>query len=224
MILRLNIQFFADGPGGEKTEPATAKKLSEARDKGQVAKSKEIANGFGLLALFLIIKVWVGNIGIQFIETFSLVYNKIPEMVTSWSGYMNTNDVYVMFPNILLRILTILAPVFIIAVLVAFICDLAQVKWKIAKKAMQPKLSKLNPISGFKKFFSVNSLVELLKSLIKLLIIGYVVYSYIKDKWVHIYTLYDMPLMQAIQLASELIVEMGIRISAVYIVLAFVDY
>lgn len=50
MILEYNLQFFAkEGPGGEKTEPATQKKLEDARKDGQVAKSKEIANGFGLL-------------------------------------------------------------------------------------------------------------------------------------------------------------------------------
>ena len=54
MILKYNLQFFAkDGPGGERTEPATAKKLRESRKKGQVAKSKEVANGTCLLALFL---------------------------------------------------------------------------------------------------------------------------------------------------------------------------
>ena len=58
MILRYNLQFFAkDGPGGERTEPATAKKLRDARKKGQVAKSKEVANGTCLLALFLMMKM-----------------------------------------------------------------------------------------------------------------------------------------------------------------------
>ena len=53
-MLVYNLQFFAkEGPGGEKTEPATSKKLNDARKEGQVAKSKEIGNAFGLLALFL---------------------------------------------------------------------------------------------------------------------------------------------------------------------------
>ncbi|MBQ7776703.1 MAG: flagellar biosynthesis protein FlhB, partial [Lachnospiraceae bacterium] len=116
------------------------------------------------------------------------------------------------------------APVFIIAVLVAFICDVAQVKWKIAKKAMEPKLSKMNPISGFKKIFSANSVVELIKSIAKIVIIGYVVYDFMQDKWSYIYLLYDMPLMQAIQLVWDVIVDVGIKISIVYIVLAFVDF
>ena len=72
MILEYNLQFFAkDGPGGEKTEPATQKKLDDARKEGQVAKSKEIANGMGLMALFLVLKIWTGNMGVNFLETFA---------------------------------------------------------------------------------------------------------------------------------------------------------
>lgn len=53
MILEYNLQFFAkEGPGGEKTEPATQKKLEDARKDGQVAKSKEIANGLASLRFF----------------------------------------------------------------------------------------------------------------------------------------------------------------------------
>ena len=59
MILEYDLQFFAaEGQGGEKTEPATEKKLSDARKEGQVAKSREIANGLGLLTVFLVLKIW----------------------------------------------------------------------------------------------------------------------------------------------------------------------
>ena len=49
--------------GGERTEPATQKKLTDARKEGQVAKSREIANCMGLLSLFLVLKIWVGRMG-----------------------------------------------------------------------------------------------------------------------------------------------------------------
>ena len=87
MILKYNLQFFAaEGPGGEKTEPATEKKLSDARKEGQVAKSREIANGLGLLGLFLVMKFWVGNMGIQMLELFEGIYGRIPDLVTFWQG------------------------------------------------------------------------------------------------------------------------------------------
>ena len=67
-LLVYNLQFFAkDGPGGEKTEKPTSKKLSDARDEGKVAKSREVSNALGLIALFLILKVLIGTFGNQFL-------------------------------------------------------------------------------------------------------------------------------------------------------------
>lgn len=74
MILEYNLQFFAkDGPGGEKTEPATQKKLTDARKEGQVAKSKELGLGVSLLTLFLVLRFSIGWMGEKFLECFSLI-------------------------------------------------------------------------------------------------------------------------------------------------------
>ncbi len=224
MSLRYNLQFFAEGPGGEKTEPATAKKLSDARDKGQVAKSREIANGFGLLAMFLIIRFWIGNVGIQFIEVFATAYNKMPEVVTFWEGDMPQKEMRLWFQNFMLQTIIILAPMFIVAVLVAFLCEVAQVQLKITPKTLEPKLSKLNPLSGFKRMFSVDAIVELIKSIAKLAIIGIMAYNYVKDKSDVLFSLYDIPLMQVVQIMGEMISDMGVQISVVYIVFALVDF
>ena len=89
MILKYNLQFFAaEGPGGEKTEPATEKKLSDARKEGQVAKSREVGNALGILAMFVVLKVFIGTIGTQLMELFSSVYGNMPETVKSWNGYL----------------------------------------------------------------------------------------------------------------------------------------
>ena len=72
-LLQLDLQLFAkEGPGGEKTEPATDKKLDDARKEGQVAKSKELGQAFSLLALFIILKIWAGTIGHEFLNGFRL--------------------------------------------------------------------------------------------------------------------------------------------------------
>ena len=69
--LQYNLQWFAkDGPGGEKTEPATEKKLREAREEGKVAKSKELTSAFDLIVLFLILKIFVTMVGKGFIGVF----------------------------------------------------------------------------------------------------------------------------------------------------------
>ncbi|MBR1930409.1 MAG: flagellar biosynthesis protein FlhB [Lachnospiraceae bacterium] len=224
-MIELNLQFFApEGQGGEKTEPATQKKLDDARKEGQVAKSKEIANAFGILALFLILKFWVGNMGNQLMSVFSGVYDKIPDTVTFWQGYMPENDTRLVFRYMLLRAIIIMAPIMLIGMVVGFVCDVAQVQWKPTTKPLQPKFNKLNPISGFKRIFSVNSLVELLKSLLKIGLVLYVCYSFLKDKWSLLLILYDMPLMQAIGLAAETVTDLGIRIAIIYMIVAAADF
>ena len=224
-MIRYNLQFFAkEGMGGEKTEPATQKKLDDARKKGQVAKSREITNGLELLALFLILKFWVGNIGIQFLELFDNIYKKIPELTTYWEGTLPQQDVSIIFRQMMLQVLMIIAPILLIGFLIAFVTDVAQVKWRPTLEPMMPKFSKLNPIKGMKKIFSVNALVELVKSIAKIGLILYICYSYLKDKWPILLNLYDVTLMQALQLAAETVTDLGIRIAALYMLIAFADF
>ena len=223
--LPLNLQFFAkDGPGGEKTEEPTAKKLEDARKEGQVAKSKEIANGLGLLALFLLLKIMVGSIGTSFLESFSMIYNRIPVICKLNGGTSPMGDISMLLRTVMLRLLIILLPVLLIGFAVAFVSDLFQVKWRPTSKPLQPKLSKLNPLNGIKKIFSAQSLVELVKSVAKILLIALVTYSYIKNKIGLLYALYDMSMMQAVNLIGETVIELGIRISAIYMIIAGADF
>nr|WP_296437975.1 flagellar biosynthesis protein FlhB [uncultured Acetatifactor sp.] len=224
-MIRYNLQFFAkEGMGGEKTEPATQKKLEDARKKGQVAKSRELTNGLELLALFLILKFWVGNMGIQFLELFGNIYSRIPEVTVYRQNTMPEREASVVFAQLLFNVLLIVAPIFLLGYLIAFVTDVAQVKWKPTFEPLRPKFSKLNPISGFKKIFSANAMVELVKSIAKILLIGYVCYSYLKDKWPILFNLYDVSLMQALQIVAETVTDLGIRVAVFYMVLAFADY
>ncbi|TCL56576.1 flagellar biosynthetic protein FlhB [Kineothrix alysoides] len=225
MILQYNLQFFAkDGPGGEKTEPATEKKLRDARKEGQVAKSKEVGNAFGLLALFLVLKFYVGSMGNSFLEVFYGIYGQIPSLIKNYNGEVPVTSLRAVFNNMVLEMILIMGPVLIIGLLVAFICDVAQVKWRPTGKTLKPKLSKLNPLKGFKKIISKDSLMELVKSVLKVGLIIYVAYSYLKDKYDYIFLLYDIPLNQAILLIGELVIDLGIRVSVVYILIGVLDF
>ncbi|MBQ2802533.1 MAG: flagellar biosynthesis protein FlhB [Lachnospiraceae bacterium] len=210
--------------GGERTEPATQKKLSDARKEGQVAKSKEIANGLGLLAFFLVLKLMVGNIGTQLLNLYEVFYGRIPELTTFWQGHMPENDVRLVFRQMMLEVLIIIAPILLISFAVAFLSDVFQVKWQLTTKPLMPKLNKLNPVSGFKKLFSPNALVELVKSILKIGLITYICYDYIKDKWIVIFELYDMTLLQALSVIADTVTDLGIRISIVYMLIAGADY
>ena len=224
MSLEFNLQFFAEGEGGEKTEPASEKKLDDARKEGQVAKSKEVASGLGLLALFLMLKIWIGNMGTQFIELFGGTYNRIPEIAGLVGGTTPDRAMSNLISFGILRTIIISVPVFIVAVVIAFLSDYIQVQWKPTAKPLKPKFSKLNPINGIKRIFSVNTLFELIKSIAKVALIGFVAYKYLVDRQNDLLLLYDLSLIQAVQLIGETVIDLGIRISAIYMIIVAADF
>ena len=166
----------------------------------------------------------VGSIGTSFLESFSMVYNRIPVICKLNGGASPMGDISMLLRTVMLRLLIILLPVLLIGFAVAFVSDLFQVKWRPTSKPLQPKFSKLNPLNGIKKIFSAQSLVELVKSVAKILLIALVTYSYIKKKSGLLYALYDMSMMQAVNLIGETVIELGIRISAIYMIIAGADF
>ncbi|MCR5716304.1 MAG: flagellar biosynthesis protein FlhB [Lachnospiraceae bacterium] len=225
-VLRISydLQFFAqEGPGGEKTEEPTTKKLNDARKEGQVAKSKEIANAFGLMGLFLVLKLWSGMVGNQMGELFGNVYSRIPDTIIMSGSEVPWNAILSVVTVCFLRVIIIVAPIFAVGFMIAFISDVVQVGWHPTAKPMQPKLSKISPLSGFKRLFSVTSLMELFKSIAKILLIGIVAYRYIMDQGDELMILLDMPLTQAIGLIGNLVINLGLRIAIVYLLIALAD-
>lgn len=153
-----------------------------------------------------------------------MVYNRIPVICKLNGGTSPMGDISMLLRTVMLRLLIILLPVLLIGFAVAFVSDLFQVKWRPTSKPLQPKFSKLNPLNGIKKIFSAQSLVELVKSVAKILLIALVTYSYIKKKSGLLYALYDMSMMQAVNLIGETVIELGIRISAIYMIIAGADF
>lgn len=224
-FLEYNLQWFAkDGEGGEKTEPATAKKLKDARDEGQVAKSKELSAAVDLIALFLVLKIFISYIGENLISVFSVIYNKIPDIINDSAGGMSIFSATTVINNVMLVILKIVAPVFLIGVACCILINILQVGWKVTTKPMQPKGSKLNPLKGFQRIFSKDSLFELVKSIAKLALIIYVAYTSIKDHQNDLFLLYEIPLMQVIILVGSIVIDTGLKISIVYLVVGIADW
>ena len=152
VMLELNLQFFAaEGPGGEKTEEPTAKKKQDTRKDGKVAKSKELSSGVELIALCLILKFWIGNMGEGFLELFQNIYEKFPQYTTYWGGNIAKRDYSILFRDVYIDILKLLLPFFTVGVAIAFIVNMVQFKFQVSAKPLQPKFSKLNPVSGMKR-------------------------------------------------------------------------
>lgn len=223
-IVAYNLQFFAkDGPGGEKTEPATPKKLNETRENGQVAKSKELIMAVSLLALFIIIKIYVGTMGEKLINSFRDFYNSFDIIVKdSGEGYP-IGLACATIQNVFMSILNIVVPILLIAVVIAILGNMLQQSWKVSSKPMKPKLSKISPLSGFKRIFSVRQLLELLKSIAMIAIISIVVYTTIMDRMGLLLSFYDITLYSALATVGEIVTDLGIKISAIFLVIGFID-
>lgn len=220
--MKYNLQLFAkDGEGGEKTEEPTAKKLNDARKKGQAAKSVDFTAAVSLAVFFLVLKMYIGSLGNGLLENFNEFYSHIADY---------TNDQFTIqlacaiIGNAIVRIISLLAPFMIISFAVCVIVMLVQVKWKISKEPLKPKLSKFNPINGVKRLFSTEKLVMLLMSILKQIILVAVVYSVLSDKWNILIDMYHFSLPQAISVIGDIIIDIGIRISIFFLVIGFADY
>ena len=224
-MLEYNLQYFAkDGEGGEKTEEPTAKKLEDARKKGQVAKSKELPSAIMLLGLFLTLKVYIGKLGEGFMGVFKLFFNKIPDYAGQNVNQITNNSCAGMMSNVLIQILLWSSPFFLLSVVLAIVTNVMQVKWKITGEPIKPKFSKLNPISGFKKIFSTRSLFEFIKSIAKVGFLAYVAYSTLKDKAGVIKLFYEIPLNSALSLIGDIIIDVGIKMSVLYLIVGLADF
>ena len=223
MLLIYDLQFFAkDGPGGEKTEPATSKKLSDARSEGQVCKSRELDQAATLVVLFLMLKVIVSFMGSNFLQIFHDIYNKIPETVSA----RELNAVVIMsyLHHAVMTSLKLAGPFFAAGVVVAFLINIVQVKWKVSTEPLKPKPDKFHPINGFKRMFSKDSLFELVKSIAKIALISIIAYTALKSHMEEIFLLYNITLQQAIAEIGTLVIDVGFRISIIYCIIGAVDY
>ena len=219
-MLPLRLQFFAD-EGADKTEEATPKKLSDARKEGQVAKSQEVTTAVMLLALFVILKVAIGYVGERLMRYFSETYQVIDVYaVDSFTPALAT----AFLRDGLVEILLVCLPMFAVAVVVAFIVNVYQVKWQVTTKPLKPKLSKFDPIKGFQRMFSKDKLFELIKSVGKIALIFYIAYTELKDEAGAVVALYDFSLEQAIVYIGDFIINLGIKLSIFYLILGIVDY
>lgn len=213
-MLRLDLQFFA----GEKTEKATPRKRQEVREKGQVAKSADLNTAIVLLLVFVVL-LFSGGL---YKETF---FHLLRE---SFQQYMRTDvtidSVHLLFLTVLKEMAWIVTPVFLAAIFGAFIANFLQVGFLFTTEPLQMKLSKLDPIQGFKRMISLRSLVELLKSILKIAIVGFVTFFILWTKLDQILSLTTKSLSTTLSSLASLAVSMGLYASAALLFLAFLDY
>lgn len=205
--------------GQEKTEQASGKKLSDAREKGQVAKSVEVNSAVMLLFGLLMISV----LGTSMMRQMSDLASNV--LRSAHTVTLTVDSVHHYFTIGVILLGGILGPVLGGFMVLGIVTNIAQVGFMFTFEPLLPKFSKLNPITGISKvMLSKRSMVELLKGLVKILIVGFVAYIAI-EKLIHesVQLMDSEPdaIMSFIVHASFVV---GMKICGVFLVVALFDY
>lgn len=210
----LDLQLFSQ----EKTERATPKKRQESREKGQVAKSADLPAAFILLFVFLSF-IMLGEFFYERImQLFGLIFEQKLAMEIS------AGNVMTLFTDIMWQSFILLAPIFAIAFVVAILGTYVQIGFLFTGEPLKLKLEKLNPINGFKQIFSMRSVVEFVKNILKLCVIGLIVYLNLWSERDHIMQLARVPLESMFSFTADLTITLGLEIGGLLVVLAVFDF
>ncbi len=213
----INLQLFSE----EKTEKATPKRKQESREKGQVAKSRELISAILLLLMFWGIKVFIPYIMNELI----LMSKRMLSLSNIQGDNLYTiKSLMNLFVYCAIVFLKICAPLLLIGLAASLISNYLQVGFLFTLKPLMPKLNKLNPLEGAKRIFSKHALVEFFKSNIKIFIIGYLVYSYLRKNYYSIPDLISMSVENTAAFIGNAIVNIGFRAGFAFLILSIFDY
>jgi flagellar biosynthetic protein FlhB len=201
----------------EKTEEASPRKLEKARDEGDIPRSKELSTFAGLMAAAL--GLWL---------TGSQIINQLQNIVITGLKFdsqiiENTNKTSVDFRTEIINLSINFLPFFAIVTLIGILSPILVGGWIFNGKSLEPKLDKLDPIKGFGNIISKNSLVELLKSILKTILIGIVSWFVTKSMIHDILALSIQPFKMASHNQGQILLICFITISAAFAIIAMLD-
>ncbi len=202
----------------ERSEAPTSRRINEAREQGQVARSMELNSAAVLLFGVLIIKSLGANMVNALKETILAAFSAAPtaELTDAFLTTSMLNTVSTIVPAV--------APIMLLLMVLGVAVTLAQTQFLWSSKRMRPDLTRLNPLTGLKRMFSPQSLVELLKALLKLGLIGFVAYSYLRGNIQHLMELSQFDLLTGMQVFMDMVFSLSLRAGGAYLVLAIADY
>lgn len=167
---------MADQPAGEKTLPASPRKLQMARERGNVARSGDLTSGSLLLTAGIALTI-VGPLAFQQMLGITAHYfgELDPRTYTA-------DDMQLLSAQALLLMAPAALPLMLILMGMGILMNVTQFGIVFSSQALQPKFERLDPIKGFQRLFSLRSLVELIKSIVKFIAIGTVVWFGVRDR------------------------------------------
>ncbi len=204
--------------GQERTEQPSPKRLQDAKDRGQVAKSQELNTVAVLITGMLAFKAGSALFASTLNRFMITTYHESSFMeITVQSLPGQAIDFMKVFA-------TLIMPVMGFIVVAAVASNLAQVGFFIAKKALTPKFSKINPMSGLKRIFSARSLVELVKGLLKIAILGLISYWVINKYRDAFLFLPHRTVSEIVSFLMEVLFDLTLKVGVALLLMAIADY
>lgn len=204
--------------GGERTEAPTSKRREDFRKKGQVAQSKEVQTAalFTFTLLF-----WL-----MYLPTFWTGFTTLVWTIWQASGEFEITPASTMSLSFFLlqKIGLLLAPLFLLVVIVSFFSSFFQFGWLITSKPLLPDFAKLNPLTGMARFFSKRSLIEVVKSVLKVLLIGWIAFSTVFDHFAEALILVDTGIATTLNYLATTSALIMAKICAALILMALLDF
>jgi len=202
----------------EKTEQATPKRREESRKKGEVAKSRELVSiavlSGGVLYLFFGGKKLFLGLG----NLIQIAFSRIPEMA------MGDYDLLKIAARFMEEYFVMVLPFMLILCAVAILANMLQTGFIWSVDPLAPKASKINPIEGGKRIASKRSLVELAKSIAKIIVVGWAAYSTLKNDFSRLIPLIYQEDVQIVSLLASASLKVMVRCCWVIAILAVLDY
>lgn len=204
--------------GQEKTEQATDKRREESRAKGQVAKSREIPSVAVLFACLIYFHFNAAGLLQKIMAMMSSSFRSAGQVVITMDSAPSLLTGYIF------KVFFMLLPLLALICVVALAANILQVGMLFSASALEPKLSKLNPLSGLKNLLSLKSAVELIKNIIKMSIVGFVSYQVIGDEIKNCLTLAERSVWGILIYMGKISFKILVTTCWVLVLLALLDY
>lgn len=203
---------MSDNSAQDKTEKASPQKVRKARQEGQIPRAKEFTTAviFMIVALFFYTQldsIWQSISGVF---TFNMSISRA-DLANPWQAIEHLG-------NSLAIIIELLLPLFLVILVATLGSSLVLGGWIFHPASVMPKLSKISPISGVKRIFSTRSLVELLKSSLKVTVIFSLLYYYLDDNLAQLLAMQSLPLKQGVVMIMRILFE-GVLLMGVALLL-----
>lgn len=202
----------------ERTEQASVKRRQDFREKGQVAQSREV-NTAAIMTTSLLLWYFYGPV---FWGDLSFL---VAGLFRSAGKFQITeSSILLMAVFIIKKMALLLAPILLLTLVIGFFSSFIQIGWLFTTKPLTPDISKLNPVKGAARFFSKRSLVEVIKSLLKVMLVGVVAYKTVSDEFEGALHLVEMELFETIHYIAKVAFRILVKSCGVLIILGLFDF